>query len=147
MSKLGETKDSILTNINTIAKENSIKPKTILTTATQTQTIDVRQSKAIQKDTITNLITILKDTIYSDTIQYNPQTMVGYTIGTDSVSIAIKLNNTQYLYVYKDKRWRYKSFWKRLIRFCWKKDESTKYKIVNSNDLLKTSDVRVVNAK
>lgn len=147
MSKLGESKDTILVKVNDTAKANDIKTKSIQTAATQTQSIDVKQSKAIQQDTIRDLITILKDTVYSDTIQYNDQTIVGYTIGRDTVSVALKLNNTQYLYVYKDKQWRYKNFWKRLIRFCWKKDEKFRYKIINSNDLLKTSDVRVINAK
>lgn len=147
MQKLGETKDSVLTKIDNIAKDNEIKSKTILTAATQTQSLDVIQSKKVQQEEKTNLIEILKDTTYSDTIQYNPLTTVVYTIGKDTVRIGLKVDNTQYLYIYKDKHWRYKTFWKRLTHFCWKKDESYKYKIINTNDLLETSDVRVVNAK
>ena len=141
MAKLGETKDTILTKMNDVANDNNVKPKTMLTAATQTQDVNVKRSKKIEQDTI------LKDTTYSDTIKYNDLTTISYTIGKDTVSIGLKLNNTQYLYIYKDKHYRYKNFWKRLIRFCWKKDIDYKYKIINTNDLLKTSDVRVVNAK
>lgn len=147
MDKLAQSKDTVLVNMSKTAKVNGIKPKTMLTAATQTQSVNVKESKKVEQDTIHDLVEILKDTIYSDSIKYNDLTTVNYTIGRDTVSIGLKLNNTQYLYIYKDKQWRYKSFWKRLIRFCWKKDEKYKYKIINTNDLLKTSDVRVVNAK
>lgn len=147
MAKLGETKDTILTKMNDVANDNNVKPKTMLTAATQTQDVNVKRSKKVEQDTIHDLVTILKDTTYSDTIKYNDLTTISYTIGKDTVSIGLKLNNTQYLYIYKDKHYRYKNFWKRLIRFCWKKDIDYKYKIINTNDLLKTSNVRVVNAK
>lgn len=147
MKQLDNTKDSVLTDLNDKAKEIGIKSKNIQTAATQKQVINVIQGKGVEKDTIHDLITILKDTVYTDSIKYNDLTTVNYTIGKDTVSVGLKLYNTQYLYIYKHKDWRYKSFWKRLIRFCWKKDEICRYNIINTNDLLKTSDVRVVKSK
>lgn len=144
---LGDSKDTVLVKMHDTAVDNNIKPKSILTSATQTQTVDVKQGKKIQLDTIHDLVTILKDTVYSDSIKYNDLTTVNYTIGRDTVSIGLKLNNTQYLYIYTKKEWNQKNFWKRLFTFNWKKTTKYKYKIINTNDLLKASDVRVVNAK
>ena len=88
---------------------------------------------------------ILKDTTYSDSIKYNDLTTVNYTIGKDTVSIGLDIRNTQYLYIYKRKEYKNKkNFLLRLITFDWKKITKYKYEILNTNDLLKTSDVRVV---
>ena len=59
--------------------------------------------------------------------------------------VGIKLDNTQYLYVYTTKEYKNKkSFLKRLFTLDFKKVKKEKYDIINTNSLLKTSDVRVV---
>lgn len=59
--------------------------------------------------------------------------------------VGIKLENTQYLYVYTTKEYKNKkSFLKRLFTLDFKKVKKEKYDIINTNSLLKTSDVRVV---
>ena len=59
--------------------------------------------------------------------------------------VGIKLENTQYLYVYTTKEYKNKkSFLKRLFTLDFKKVKKEKYNIINTNSLLKTSDVRVV---
>lgn len=72
-----------------IAKENNIKSKNIITSATNHEQIDVTLDKGVERvverDTIRDLVTILKDTVYTDSILYNPQTSVHYTIGRDTV--------------------------------------------------------------
>ena len=86
--------------------------------------------------------------MYNDSIKYNNLTTVYYTIGKDTVSIGLKLENDQYLYVYTTKEYKNKkSFIKRLFTFDFKKVTKTKYEIYNTNDLIKSSDVRVVEAK
>ena len=80
-------------------------------------------------------------------MNYNDLTTVYYTIGKDSVSIGLKLKNDQYLYVYNTKEYKNKkSFIKRLFTFDFKKITKTKYVIYNTNDLIKTDSVRVVEA-
>ena len=72
-------------------------------------------------------------------------TTVYYTIGRDTVNIGLNLQNTQYLYIYNKREYKNKkSFLRRLFTFDWKKVNKYKYEIVNTNDLLKTSEVRVV---
>ena len=141
MNKLSEQNDSLLNKLDEVRKEKKIKSSELNTAATQTQTLDVIKSKGVRGD----IITILKDTIYTDTLQYNDLTKVYYSIGTDSVSIALDVKNTQYLYIYKKKQYKNKkNFIKRLLTFDWKKETKYKYEIVNTNDLLNTENVRIV---
>ena len=133
--------DVTLNKLDSVRKKLNIKPKTISTAATQTQTIDVKQSKGVGGD----IISILKDTVYNDSIKYNNLTTVYYTIGKDTVSVGLKFQNDQYLYVYTTKEYKNKkSFIKRLFTFDFKKVTKTKYIIHNTNDLIKTDSVRVV---
>ena len=64
---LVNSKDSLLLEMKKVAEENSIKLSKINTAATQSQVIDVKASKGVQGD----LIEILKDTVYQDSIDYN----------------------------------------------------------------------------
>ena len=122
-------------------KELKIKPNHVNTAATQTQVLYVNGGKGVEGD----LTEILKDTTYSDSIKYNPYTTVYYTIGVDTVNIAIDLQNTQYLYIYSKREYKNKkNFFKRLFTFDFKKVTKYKYEIVNTNDLINTTDVRIV---
>lgn len=141
LAKYKQTNDSLLRNVVDVAKKYDIKPKEIRTAATQKQSIDVTSSKGVGGD----IITILKDTTYQDSIEYNNLTKVFYTIGKDTINIRLKLDNTQYLYVYSKKEYKNKkNFFQRLFTLDWKKVKRYKYKIVNTNDLLKTDSVRVI---
>ena len=137
VEQLQNSKDSILHKLDSVRKELKIKPKQVHTAATQTQVLNVIGSKGVGGNII------VKDSIYTDSILYNPLTKVKYTIGNDTVNIAIDLRNEQYLYVYTKREYKNKkNFFKRLFTLDFKK--VTKYNIVNTNDLLKSKDVRIV---
>lgn len=139
VEQLQNSKDSILHKLDSVRKELKIKPKQIHTAATQTQVLNVIGSKGVGGNII------VKDSIYTDSILYNPLTKVKYTIGNDTVNIAIDLRNEQYLYVYTKKEYKNKkNFFKRLFTLDFKKVTKYKYNIVNTNDLLKSKDVRIV---
>lgn len=139
VEQLQNSKDSVIQKLNSVRKELKIKPKQVKTAATQTQVINVIKSKGVKGDIL------VKDTIYTDSIQYNPLTTVHYTIGKDTVSIGLNVENTQYLYIYTTKEYKNKkNFIKRLFTLDFKKVKKYKYKIVNTNDLLKNDDVRIV---
>lgn len=141
MNKLSEQNDKLIQQINSVRKINKIKSDNLHTAATQTQTIYVNNSKGVRGD----IIEILKDTVYTDTLQYNNLTKVYYSIGTDSVNIALDVKNTQYLYIFKTREYKNKkSFFKRLFTLDFKKVNKYKYKIVNTNDLLKEDSVRII---
>lgn len=139
IDQLQNSKDSVIQKLDSVRKELKLKPKQIKTAATQTQVINVIKSKGVKRDIL------VKDTIYTDSIQYNPLTTVHYTIGKDTVSIGLNVENTQYLYIYTTKEYKNKkNFIKRLFTLDFKKVKKYKYKIVNTNDLLKNDDVRIV---
>ena len=139
ISQLKESKDSLLQKIDSVREKNKIKAKEITTAATQTQVLNVNKSKGVRG------IILPKDTIYKDSIQYNNLTTVYYTIHKDSINIGINLKNTQYLYIYAKKEYKNKkNFFKRLFTLDFKKVIKYKYTIVNTNDLLKQKDVRIV---
>lgn len=139
VEQLQNSKDSVLHKLDSVRKELKIKPKHIHTAATQTQVLNVIGSKGVGGNII------VKDSIYTDSILYNPLTKVKYTIGNDTVNIAIDLRNEQYLYVYTKREYKNKkNFFKRLFTLDFKKVTKYKYNIVNTNDLLKSKDVRIV---
>lgn len=141
MDKLKYSKDSVLLKLDEVRKQNDVKSSSVKTAATQTQTLLVNSSKGVRGD----LVEILKDTIYTDSIKYNDLTGVKYTIGRDTVNIQIDLLNEQYLFTYKTREYKNKkSFFKRLFTLDFKKVDKYKYKIVNSNDLLKGSNIRII---
>lgn len=143
MKKLKDYNDKLVHQLDSVSKKHNIKSSEILTAATQKQIIDVNKSKGVRGD----IITILKDSTYKDSLQYNNLTKVYYTIGKDSVNIKLDVKNTQFLYVYKHKQYKNKkNFFQRLFTFDWKKEIIYKYKIVNTNDIMKEDSIRVIQA-
>lgn len=143
MKKLKDYNDKLVHQLDSVSKKHNIKSSEILTAATQKQIIDVNKSKGVRGD----IITILKDSTYKDSLQYNNLTKVYYTIGKDSVNIKLDVKNTQFLYVYKHKQYKNKkNFFQRLFTFDWKKETKYKYKIVNTNDIMKEDSIRVIQA-
>lgn len=138
VKELAEQNDKLLHKIDSVRKENKIKDKEIKTAATQTQIVYVNGGKGVDEG-------VVNDTTYTDSIKYNDQTTAIYTLQKDSINIQLDIRNTQYLYTYKKKEYKHKkSFIKRLFTLDFKKTTRYKYEIVNTNDLIKTSDVRVV---
>ena len=141
IEELQQYNDKLLHDIDSVRKELNIKPKHINTAATQTQVLYVNDGKGVQGD----LIEILKDTTYNDSIKYNDLTTVYYTIGRDTVNVGINLKNTQYLYIFSKKEYKNKkNFIKRLFTLDFKKITKYKYEIINTNDLLNSEDIRIV---
>ena len=139
VEQLQNSNDSVLHKLDSVRNELKIKPKQLHTAATQTQVLNVIGSKGVGGNII------VKNSIYTDSILYNPLTKVKYTIGNDTVNIAIDLQNEQYLYVYTKREYKNKkNFFKRLFTLDFKKVTKYKYNIVNTNDLLKSKDVRIV---
>lgn len=142
VDQLNNSNDSLLNVIKNNAKTNNIKIKEVNTVATQTQTIHVNDSKGVKGD----LVDILNsDSIYSDSIKYNDLTSIYFNIDKDSINIALDIKNTQYLYTFKHKQYKNnKNFFQRLFTLDFKKEYKYEYKIYNTNSLIDTNDVRVV---
>ena len=141
MDDLANSNDKLLQKLDSVRTANNIKKSSVTNAATQTQIISVNGGKGVEGD----LSVILKDTTYNDSILYNPLTKVYYTIGKDTVNVQLDIQNTQYLYAYTQKEYKNKkNFIKRLLTLDFKKIKKNKYTIINTNDAIKTSDVRVI---
>ena len=140
VNDLHNCNDSLVHELDSVRKELKIKPKRLNTAATQTQLINVTDSREVEDSAI-----IVKDSIYSNSIKFNDLTSVYYTITNDSIRISLDVRNKQYLYLFVDRYYKNKkSFIKRLFTFDFKKVNSYKYTIVNENDLIRTEDVKVI---
>lgn len=137
---LKNSNDKLIHQLDSVMKDNKINRSDFNTAATQTQTLDVSKSKGVGGQII-----VVNDTVYTDSINYNDLTKVHYSIGNDSISIRLDVKNTQYLYTFKSRQYKNKkSFIKRLFTLDFKKVDRYKYKIINTNDLLKESDIRII---
>ena len=135
--------DELVNKLDSVRKELKIKSKQVNTAATQTQFINVNDVKEFKDSAIS-----VKDSIYTDSINYNDQTKIIYTLTNDSIAIKLDISNTQYLYLYTDKHYKNKkNFLQRLFTFDFKKVTTHRYEIVNTNDAIKTDQVRVIEIK
>ena len=142
IKELRQQNDITLHKLDSIRNKLKLKAKSVLTAATQSQVLNVNDSKWVQGD----LTTILKDTTYTDSLQYNPLTTVYYTIGRDTVNIGLAIENEQYLYIYTTREYKNpnKNFIQRLFTWDWKKIEKHQYTNYNTNELLKSNNIRIV---
>jgi len=74
------------------------------------------------KEVKDSVITILNDSVYSDSIRFNDQTSVYYTIGKDTVKVILDIENDQYLFINSIKKYKNKkNFIQRLFTWDFKK--------------------------
>ena len=141
IKELERQNDITLHKLDSIRNKLKLKSKSILTAATQSQVLNVNDSKGVGGD----LVTILKDTTYTDSLKYNDLTTVYYTIGRDTVNIGLDIQNEQYLYIYTIREYKNKkNFFKRLFTWDWKKIDKHKYTVYNTNELFKSNNIRIV---
>ena len=141
LKELENQNDITLHKLDSIRDKLKLKSKSILTAATQSQVLNVNDSKGVGGD----LVTILKDTTYTDSLKYNDLTTVYYTIGRDTVNIGLDIQNEQYLYIYTIREYKNKkNFFKRLFTWDWKKIDKHKYTVYNTNELFKSNNIRIV---
>lgn len=129
--------DSLIKVINDQQEKLNIKDN---------QLYQVTSTETIIRDTIVEKIPI-NDTDF--TIELKPNQLTTITVSRkDSIfTHTMEILNRQDLFIYTKKVYRnqYKNFFQRLIHFDFKKDKINKYQIVNSNDLIKVIDTRVIN--
>lgn len=129
--------DSLIKVINDQQEKLNIKDN---------QLYQVTSTETIIRDTIVEKIPI-NDTDF--TIELKPNQLTTITVSRkDSIfTHTMEILNRQDLFIYTKKVYRnqYKNFFQRLIHFDFKKDKINKYQIMNSNDLIKVIDTRVIN--
>lgn len=110
------------------------------------QLYQIASTETVIRDTIVEKIPI-NDTDF--TIELKPNQLTTITVSRkDSIfTHTMEILNRQDLFIYTKKVYRnqYKNFFQRLIHFDFKKDKINRYQIINSNDLIKVIDTRVIN--
>ena len=110
------------------------------------QLYQIASTETVIRDTIVEKIPI-NDTDF--TIDLKPNQLTTITVSRkDSIfTHTMEILNRQDLFIYTKKVYRnkYKNFFQRLIHFDFKKDKVNRYQIINSNDLIKVTDTRVIN--
>lgn len=152
IANLRQTNDKLLHRIDSVMEANDIKAKNVHTAATQGQSINVYGSKGVggqvllPRDTIITKDTVyVQDRILKDSILFNDLTKVHYNIDNDSIRIRLDIHNSQYLYIYKKREYKNKkNFFQRLFTLDWKKVDKYRYKIINTNNLIKEDSVRII---
>ena len=141
VDELQTQNDELTHKLDSVREKLKIKPKQLHTAATQTQAINVIQGKELTDSIKDNII----NNIYKDTIKFNDLTTVYYSMQKDSIFVGLDVRNTQYLYVFANRHYKNKkNFFQRLFTLDFKKVTTYEYQIINTNDLINTDSVRVV---
>ena len=137
IQKYKNSNDSLIKVINDQQEKLKIKDN---------QLYQIASTETVIRDTIVEKIPI-NDTDF--TIELKPNQLTTITVSRkDSIfTHTMEILNRQDLFIYTKKVYRnqYKNFFQRLIHFDFKKDKVNRYQIINSNDLIKVIDTRVIN--
>lgn len=129
------SKDSVLQELSITKDSLNIKNKELKQAISATTLIT---------DTIIQQIPI--ETNFNVELKPNQLTTIKISRVDSTITCIPEIYNHQDLFIYNKKvyRNRYKNWFQRLIHFDFKKDKIQRYQIVNSNNLLKVLDTRVV---
>lgn len=134
IEELNNSKDSVITQLNNTRKELNIKNKELELVSSQTQEVKLD----------TTIIVNNNDFKY----EIKPNNLTSLIIEKqDSILTAnLDIKNQQTLFISHKKEYKnqYKNWFRRLLKFDFKKHNVYRYNIVNSNDLIKVTDTRVI---
>lgn len=129
-----DSKDSIVSQLNNIRKQLNIKDKQLEQAQSQTQQIIVDTAIVVKQDNFKEVI--------------RPNELTSIIIAkTDSILTAkIDIKNTQTLFLSSKKEYKrqYKNWFRRLLKFDFKKQRVYRYTIKNSNELIKVTDTKLI---
>ena len=129
-----DSKDSIVQQLNNVRKELNIKDKQLEQAQSQTQQI------------IVDTAIVVKENNFKEVIKPNELTSI-IIAKTDSILTAkIDIKNTQTLFLSSKKVYKrqYKNWFRRLLKFDFKKQRVYRYTIKNSNELIKVTDTKLI---
>lgn len=136
VKELSNSKDSLIQDIEILRKKLKLKPNQVNT---------IIHTETIIKDTLKDTITLTVD--FHAIVTPNSQTSIEVIRKDSTLTIIPNIRNSQTVFVYTDKKYKYKSWFSRLIHFNFKKIITERFVIENSNNLIKTGESRVVNVE
>lgn len=133
IEELEQSKDSLMQKIIETQRQLQLKPKTIK---------EIVYVETVVRDTLIETVPMTVD--FDVTFTPNDQTSIEVSRRDSLLTVIPDIRNSQTVFVFEETRYRYDTFWKRLIHFNWKKTTTNKYSIDNSNDLIQISDTRFI---
>lgn len=133
IEELEQSKDSLMQKILEVQKQLQLKPKAIK---------EIVYVETVVRDTLIETVPMTVD--FDVTFTPNDQTSIEVSRRDSLLTVIPDIRNSQTVFVFEETRYRYDTFWKRLIHFNWKKTTTNKYSIDNSNDLIQISDTRFI---
>ena len=103
---------------------------------------EVASVETIISDTITQEIPV--DRNFTVELKPNQLTTIKIARIDSMITHVLDIKNRQDLFIYEEKVWRKKGFFRRLFTLNFKKDIIPHYQIVNSNPLIQVTDTRVI---
>lgn len=143
VDELKDSKDSLLIEINKFRKQLKLKDK------------EIAQTQASVIHLVDTVMYTLPDSLKQSVdfpvqhISLNEFTTIDVSRQNAELNIKVDIWNTQVLFIRKRRvyKHKYSTGWARFWHFDWKKVPIHEYEIHNTNPLIKTTDVRIVNVK
>lgn len=134
IEEFDNSKDSIIRKLNDTRKELNIKKKQLKQIQSQTQQIKV------------DTTIIVKENDFKEVIKPNNLTSIIIAKKDSILTAKIDIKNEQTLFIQSKREYKrqYKNWFKRLLKFDFKKQTVFKYQIYNSNDIIKITDTKLV---
>ena len=135
ISDFKHSNDSLIQELSKVQDQLKIKDKKLK---------EVMSMSTVLTDTIVNTIPV--DRNFYVELQSNPLTTIKINRMDSVITCIPEIYNHQDLIITEEKVYRkkYKNWFQRLIHFDFKKDKVESYKIINSNDLIRVLDTRVI---
>lgn len=135
ISDFKHSNDSLIQELSKVQDQLKIKDKKLK---------EVMSMSTVLTDTIVNTIPV--DRNFYVELQSNPLTTIKINRMDSVITCIPEIYNHQDLFITEEKVYRkkYKNWFQRLIHFDFKKDKVESYKIINSNDLIRVLDTRVI---
>lgn len=129
-----DSKDSIVQQLNSVRKELNIKDKQLEQAQSQTQQI------------IVDTAIVVKENNFKEVIRPNELTSIIIAKIDSILTAKIDIKNTQTLFLSSKKVYKrqYKNWFRRLLKFDFKKQRVYRYTIKNSNELIKVTDTKLI---
>lgn len=129
------SKDSLITELSNVQDQLKIKDKKLK---------EAMKVSTVLRDTIVDIVPIERD--FDVTLQSNPLTTIKISRVGKQITCIPEIYNHQDIYITEDKIYRnkYKNWFQRLIHFDFKKDKVQNYKVINSNNLIRVIDTRII---
>lgn len=134
VDELKHSNDSLVRNIWALQKKLKLS---------EDDTNTVVYVETVLNDTLRD--TIVSDRDFHTVVKPNDMTSIEVVRQDTLLQVIPDIRNSQTLFIQTEKHYKYRTFWKRLIHFNFKKVSTDTYTIHNGNDLIKTGDTRVIN--